>query len=221
MVRERAKVAKAVIHRSLYSYLQPSSRIAEQFRTIRNNIQYSVQNRTIKSIMMTSPGEGDGKTTAAVNLAISMANRGEKVLLVDANFRNSMIHTLFQLQTSPGLSNVLSKQLSLEDAVQPTEIQGLHLLTSGQRQSHSTELLDSDEMKVLIAEAAEKYDRIVLDCPPVLSGPDTNMLVKQCDGIVLLLQCGKSTHSMALQAKQSLTFAGANIVGVILNKKDR
>ncbi|MCU6710308.1 CpsD/CapB family tyrosine-protein kinase [Paenibacillus sp. J5C_2022] len=221
MVRERAKVARSVIHRSLYSYLQPSGRIAEQFRTIRNNIQYSVQNKTIKSVMITSPGEGDGKTTAAVNLAISMANRGEKVLLVDANFRNPMIHKLFQLQASPGLSNVLSKQLNLNEAVQHTEIPSLHLLTSGQRQANSTELLDSDVMKGLIIAAAEKYDRIVLDCPPVLSGPDTNMLVKQCDGVVLLLQCGKSTHGMALEAKQSLAFAGANIVGAILNKKER
>lgn len=219
MVREREKASKAVVSRSLSAYLNPAGEIAEQFRTIRNNIQYAASRKPVRSLLVTSPSEGEGKSTAAVNLAISMAKKGDRVLLVDANFRNPMLHKIFQAQMSPGLSNLLAGQLDFKSAVHATEIEGLYLLTSGQRQVNSTDLLDSREMAELLETAAASYDRVVLDCPPVLTAPDTNALVHQCDGVVLLFQCGKTTHGKALEAKQSLSFAGANIVGAILNKK--
>lgn len=219
LVRERAKIAKKVVNRSLIAYLNPANKISEQYRTIRNNIQYASDGRSIRSILVTSPSEGDGKSTAAMNLAISMAQRGERVLLIDANFRNPMLHKVFNTQISPGLSNVLSNQLIVADAIQETEIEGLDLLTSGLSQANSADMLDSHSMKELMEAASDRYDRIVLDCPPVLSGPDANALVNKCDGVVLLLRCGKTTHSKALEAKQSLSFAGANIIGAILNQK--
>lgn len=220
MVREKAKVPKRIVHRSLIAYLNPSHRIAEQYRTIRNNIQYASDGKSIRSLLITSPSEGDGKTTAAVNLAVSMAQRGERVLLIDANFRNPMLHKVFGSQVSPGLSNVLAHQLSFPEAVQVTEVEGLELLTSGHSQMSAADMLDSHMMKEIMELAGSQYDRIVLDCPSVLQAPDTNALVNKCDGVVLLLHCGKTTHGKALEAKQSLTFAGANIVGAILNKKN-
>ncbi|WP_162848443.1 CpsD/CapB family tyrosine-protein kinase [Paenibacillus nanensis] len=220
MVREKAKIAKKIAHRSLIAYLNPAHRISEQYRTIRNNIQYASDGKSIRSLLVTSPAEGDGKTTAAINLAISMAQRGEQVLLIDANFRNPMLHKIFGSQISPGLSNVLTHQLPFDEAVQRTEIEGLELLTSGHSHANAADILDSHMMKEIIEAAGSRYDRIVMDCPAVLQAPDTNALVGKCDGVVLLLRCGKTTHSKALEAKQSLSFAGANIIGAILNKKN-
>ncbi|GKU75848.1 CpsD/CapB family tyrosine-protein kinase [Paenibacillus sp. L3-i20] len=220
MVRERAKIAKRIANRSLVAYLNPTHKISEQYRTIRNNIQFASDGRSIRSLIVTSPSDGDGKSTAAVNLAISMAQRGEHVLLIDANFRNPMLHKIFSAQISPGLSNVLAQQLPFAEATVETEIEGLEVLTSGLSYTNSADMLDSQTMKELIKAAEEQFDRIVIDCPPVLTAPDTNALVNKCDGVVLLLNCGKTTHSKALEAKQSLTFAGANIVGAILNKKN-
>ncbi len=150
-----------------------------------------------------------------------MAQRGEKVLLIDINIRNPMLHKIFNSQTSPGLSNVLANQLSLVEAIQLTEVEGLELLTSGLRQQNTTDLLDSKVMKELIELAESRYDRVVMDCPPVLTAPDTNVLANKCDGVVLVLSSGKSTHVEALEAKQALAFAGANIIGALLNKKKR
>ncbi|MDQ6423277.1 CpsD/CapB family tyrosine-protein kinase [Paenibacillus sp. LHD-117] len=219
MVREKAKIAKKVVSRSLMAYLNPGHKISEQFRSIRNNIQFASEGKAIRTIVVTSPAEGDGKSTAAVNLAISMAQRGEQVLLIDANFRSPMLHKLFNTQMSPGLSNLLANQLPFGEAAQQTEIECLDLITSGVLQTHSTDMLDSHRMKEILEAASSQYDRIVIDCPAVLAAPDTNALVNKCDGVVLLLRCGKTTHSKALEAKQSLAFAGANIVGAILNKK--
>lgn len=220
MVRERAKIAKRVVNRSLIAYLNPSHRIAEQYRTIRNNIQYAAEGAPVRTLLVTSPEEGDGKSTAAINLAVSMAQRGERVLLIDVNFRNPVLHKIFNTQISPGLSSVLAQQLAFDEAVQESEVEGMDLLTSGLSQGNSADLLDSHRMKELIEKAVQHYDRIVFDCPPVLSAPDTNALVNKCDGVVLLLSCGKTTHGKALEAKQSLSFAGANIIGAILNKKN-
>src|SRR5690606_8619675 len=96
---------------------------------------------------------------------------------------------------------------------------GLELLSSGQRQFNTTELLNSSAMSELMGYAKEHYSRIIIDCPSVLGISDTSALVRQCDGVVLLMQCGKSTHKNALEAKQALSFAGANFMGVILNRK--
>ncbi|MEK3881806.1 CpsD/CapB family tyrosine-protein kinase [Paenibacillus sp. PL2-23] len=220
MVREKAKVAKKIVNRSLIAYINPSHRIAEQYRTIRNNIQYASDGKSIRSLIVTSPAPGDGKSTAAVNLAVSMAQRGDRVLLIDANFRQPTLHKVFHSPVSPGLSNVLTRQLEFEDAAQTTEVEGLDLLTSGVSHANSADMLDSHTMKELLSMLYARYDRIVFDCPAVLTAPDTNALVNKCDGVVLLLRCGKTSQSKALEAKQALSFAGANIIGAILNKKN-
>lgn len=219
MVREKAKIAKKIVNRSLMTFLHPGHRVSEQFRSIRNNIQFASEGKSIRTLIVTSPSEGDGKSTAAVNLAISMTQRGERVLLIDASFRNPILHKLFGIQMSPGLSSVLGNQLTLKEAAQPTEIEGLDLLTSGVQHTFSTDMLDSYRMKEVLEAAASLYDRVVIDCPAVLSAPDTNALVNKCDGVVLLLRFGRTSKAKALEAKQALTFAGANIIGAILNKR--
>ncbi|CAM4111600.1 CpsD/CapB family tyrosine-protein kinase [Paenibacillus alkaliterrae] len=219
MVRERKKPAKSFVSRSLLAYVNPHSSISEQYRTIRNNIQYAANGRKVRSLLVTSPSEGEGKSTAAVNLAICMAQRGDRVLVIDANFRNPVLHQIFSVQTSPGLSNVLGQQLDIREAIYSTEVEGLQILPSGQRFFNSTELLDSVLMVDVMDYAASHYDMILLDCPPVLGVAETNALVNKCDGVILLLKSGKTQQEQAKEAKKALLFAKANILGVILNKK--
>ncbi|MBD2872051.1 CpsD/CapB family tyrosine-protein kinase [Paenibacillus arenilitoris] len=219
MVRERKKAAKAFVGKSLLSNVNPYGPTAEQFRTIRNNIQYASKSKAIRSLLVTSPSEGEGKSTAAVNLAVCMAQRGDRVLVIDANFRNPMLHQIFGVQTSPGLSNVLGQQLEIREAIYNTEVEGLDILPSGQRFFNTTELLDSERMADVMDYASSHYDRVVLDCPPVLGTADTNALAGKCDGVILLLKSGKTQEGLAKEAKRSLLFAKANILGVILNKK--
>ncbi|WP_051251217.1 CpsD/CapB family tyrosine-protein kinase [Paenibacillus harenae] len=219
MVRERKIAAKSFVNRSLLSYVNPHGSVAEQFRTIRNNIQYASKGRKIRSLLVTSPNEGEGKSTATVNLAVCTAQRGDRVLMIDANFRNPILHQIFGVQTSPGLSNVLGQQLDVREAIYNTEVESLDILPSGQRFFNTTELLDSQIMADVMEYAVSHYDMVLLDCPPVLGTPDTNALVNKCDGVILLLKSGKTQEGQAKEAKRSLLFAKANILGVILNKK--
>jgi capsular exopolysaccharide synthesis family protein len=219
LVRERKKASISYVNRSLMAYINPHSTISEQYRTIRNNIQYAADGIRMHSLLVTSPSEGDGKSTATVNLAVCMAQRGDRVLIIDANFRNPIINKIFNVQTSPGLSNVLGQQLEIREAIYNTEVEGLDILPSGQRLYNSTELLDSQVMVDVMTLASEQYDMVLLDCPPVLGVSDTNVLVSKCDGVLLLLNSGKTSKELALEAKRALMFAKANILGVILNKK--
>lgn len=219
MVRERKKASISYVNRSLLAYINPHSTISEQYRTIRNNIQYAADGIRMRSLLVTSPSEGDGKSTATVNLAVCMAQRGDRVLIIDANFRSPIINKIFNVQTSPGLSNVLGQQLEIREAIYNTEVEGLDILPSGQRLYNSTELLDSQVMVDVMTLASEQYDMVLLDCPPVLGVSDTNVLVSKCDGVLLLLNSGKTSKELALEAKRALHFAKANILGVILNKK--
>ncbi len=219
MVRERKKVAKAFVAKSLLVYANPYGEIAEQYRTIRNNIQYAADGKKIKSLLITSPSEREGKSTAIVNLAICMAQRGDRVLVIDVNFRNPTLHQTFNVPASPGLSAVLGQQLDMLDAIYNTEVEGLDILPSGQRFFNSTELLDSELMSDVMAFGGEHYDMVLLDCPPVLGVAETNALVRKCDGVILLVRSGKTQQDQAKEAKRALLFAKANILGVILNKK--
>ncbi|OBZ12307.1 hypothetical protein A7975_14850 [Bacillus sp. FJAT-26390] len=219
LVRERQKASKSYVNRSLLAYINPHGSISEQYRTIRNNIQYASNGSKVHSLLVTSPSEGEGKSTTTVNLAVCMAQRGDRVLIIDANFRNPIINKIFSVQTSPGLSNILGQQLEIREAIYNTEVEGLDILPSGQRLYNSTELLDSQLMVDVMQYASEHYDMVLLDCPPVLGVPDTNALVSKCDGVLLLLQTGKTQQEHAIEAKRALLFAKANILGVILNKK--
>ena len=218
MVRERNKLASASIRRSLYSFLDPFSEIAEQYRTLRNNIGFAADGRPMRSIVITSPSAKEGKSTSAVNLAVCMTQRGEKTLLIDANLRNPVLHKVFNVKLCTGLSNVLSGELKYEEAIYGTDIEGLSLLPSGPRLHNAAELLESQAMNDVLEASAKRFDRIIIDCPQVLGVSDTNAIAGKCDGVLMLVKSGKTSDAKAVDAKRSLDFAGANMLGVILNK---
>lgn len=204
--------------RNLIVFSNPDSIISEQFRTLRTNIHFLTGGE--KSILLvTSPSSGEGKSTSIANLAVSMAQQKEKVLLIDANLRDPDIHFIFKIPNTVGLTDVLTGKVEFEEAVFETEIGKLAVLPSGYIAANPAELLGSEAMQDLLNDVLEKYDVILIDSPPVLEVTDTKLLANKSNGVILVISQGKTGIEKASEAKKALEFAKANIYGVILNEK--
>ena len=153
--------------RNLISYTFPESKIAEEFRTIRTNIQIVSEQLKHKILLVTSPNSGEGKSTTAANLAVSMAQQKEKILLIDANFRHPSSHFIFNFPNLIGLTDVLTGKTPFEEAIVRTEIGRLKILPTGQIQGNS-ELLTSYMMGELLQKVSMQYDKVLIDAPSVL-----------------------------------------------------
>ncbi|MGN7938762.1 CpsD/CapB family tyrosine-protein kinase [Virgibacillus sp. 6R] len=197
----------------------PKSPIAEQFRTIRTNIQFSSIDEELQTIIVTSSGPGEGKSTTTANLAVVFAQQGKRVLLIDADLRKPTVHYTFRTENHVGLSNVLTRQSTLEEAVSLTSQDKLWVLSSGPIPPNPSEILGSKGMHTLIEQAKNDYDVIVIDTPPVLAVTDAQVLANQADGVVLVVSSGKTERESAKKAKELLDSAKAKILGVVLNNK--
>lgn len=207
-------------NRSLISHYNPKSPIAEQYRTIRTNIQFSSVEKELKTILVTSTGPGEGKSTTIANLAVVMSQQGKKVLLVDADMRKPTVHYTFRKNNLLGLTNVLTGQASFAEAVTSTDIANLDLLSSGPIPPNPAELLASPALERLNKDALAIYDLILFDTPPVLAVTDAQVLANKCDGVVLVVSSGKTGKEEAIKAKDLLTNAKAKLLGVVLNRKE-
>lgn len=204
--------------RKIISHSHPESIISEQFRMIHTNIKFMLAEQKSRILLITSPCDTEGKSTTAANLAASMAQQKKKVLLIDANLRKPSLHTFFKLSNINGLSDVLTGRLSFSEVVHHTEIWRLDLLSSGVVPSNPVELLGSQTMQDLLKKAAQFYDVIIIDSNSILEVTDTKLLATQCDGVILVVQNGKTKVEKAAEAKKVLEFAKAKLVGVILNQ---
>ncbi|MBD8110049.1 CpsD/CapB family tyrosine-protein kinase [Priestia aryabhattai] len=207
------------LKRRLLAHNSPKDPVAEQYRTIRTNIQFSDADQDIKSIVLTSTGPGEGKSTTASNLATVYAQQGLRVLLIDADLRKPTAHYTFRLENHVGLTNVLTKQSILVEAVQDTEVPELFLLTSGPIPPNPAELLASNNMTELLKEMKEQFDMIVFDTPPVLAVADAQILANQVDGSILVVSSGKTDKEAAIKAKELLLKANAKVLGAVLNNR--
>lgn len=205
--------------RNLISYSHPESIISEQIRMIQANIKFLMTDQKARVFLITSPSSGEGKSMAVANLAVSMAQQKEKILLIDANLRTPVQHEIFKIANSAGLSDVLAGKERFEEAVYHTEIGRLDLLTSGLPPSNPSELLGSDAMKELLDVALKSYEAVLIDSYGVIDVTDTKVLAKKCDGVVLVIQNGKTSVEKASEAKKELEFTRAKLIGVILNEK--
>ncbi|WP_050183315.1 CpsD/CapB family tyrosine-protein kinase [Domibacillus robiginosus] len=217
--RNKEKTAPGSAKRKLITHTDAKSPISEQYRTIRTNILFSSVDETLRSILVTSTSPGEGKSTTISNLAVVFANQGKKVLLVDADLRKPTMHYTFGLQNSMGLTNILTKQASLGQAVVSTDIENLSALPSGPIPPNPAELLGSISMKEFIAQAENSYDYVLFDTPPVLAVTDAQVLANQCDGTVLVINSGKTEIEAAQKAKELLEAAKAKLLGAVLNNQ--
>jgi capsular exopolysaccharide synthesis family protein len=213
------KDKRADLQRNLVTEMSKSSPISEQYRTIRTNIEFSAVDREIKTIVITSAGPAEGKSTTAANLAVVMAQNGNSVLLLDADLRKPTVHHTFGVPNTSGLTNVLTKQASLEQLVQTTRVDHLSILPSGPIPPNPAELLNSKMMGLILERAKEMFDVIILDTPPVTVVADSQILASKCDGTVLVVSSGKTERDEVKKAKEQLMNAKAKILGAILNDK--
>ncbi|WP_319801594.1 CpsD/CapB family tyrosine-protein kinase [Mesobacillus jeotgali] len=205
--------------RKLVSALDPKSPITEQYRTIRTNIQFASIDKDLNTIMVTSSGPGDGKSTTAANLAVTFAQQGKRVLLVDADLRKPTVHYTFNLTNTIGLTSVLTKQQTLEEAFVESSIPDLSILPSGPVPPNPAELLSSVSMDTFLKQAMELFDHVVFDTPPVLAVADAQILANKCDGVILVVSSGKTEIEEAAKAKEILISSKGKLLGAVLNNK--
>ncbi|MBU8752332.1 CpsD/CapB family tyrosine-protein kinase [Priestia megaterium] len=207
------------LKRRLLAHNSPKAPVAEQYRTIRTNIQFSNTDEAITSIVLTSSGPGEGKSTTASNLATVYAQQGLRVLLIDADLRKPTAHYTFRVENHIGLTNVLTNQSTLGKAVQATEVPDLFLLTSGPIPPNPAELLASNRMTELLKEMKAEFDMVIFDTPPVLAVSDAQILANQVDGTILVVSSGKTDKEAAVKAKELLHKANAKVLGAVLNNR--
>ena len=193
---------------------------AEAFRTLRTNLMFSQAVQTLRTIVITSPSPGEGKTTTASNLAVSFAHQGMRVLLLDCDLRRAKIHSLFGVPRSPGLTELLIGQETQEAAIRDTSVAGLYLLTSGKLPPNPAELLGGAAMRKTLESLSEAFDLIVVDTPPLLAASDASILATIADGALLVVQAGSTETEAGQQALQQLSAVGARVVGAVLNDPD-
>jgi succinoglycan biosynthesis transport protein ExoP len=213
------KGKKAVVSHGQKAQLEPKSSVAEAYRTIRTAIFFGVPKGQARTILVTSPAPDDGKTTMVSNLAITMAQAGQKTLIVDADFRKPMQHSIFGFtnETEKGLSSILVGQVSLDEAIKACQTEGLAMLTSGPDVPNPSELLNSEAFANLLKELTHRYDRIVIDSPPVTPVADSQILAAICDVTILVLRADKSTRKASQQARDALASVGAHVLGAVVN----
>lgn len=203
--------------RKLVTISENHSFISEQFRTIRANINFSLPEENLKTILVTSSSPGEGKSTSAANIAVVFAQEGKKVLLVDADLRKPTLHYTFNLPNSIGFSHILLGKSFLFNVIQESPIEGLDLLPSGPIPPSPSELLASNYMDEFLKDVKKKYDLIIFDAPPVITVSDSQILGNKCDGTLLVVNSGISEKEKFLKSEEILLASKAKIIGAILN----
>jgi capsular exopolysaccharide synthesis family protein len=206
--------------RKLVTKSNPKSPISEQYKTIRTNINFSSVDREMRSVMVTSSGPGEGKSTTVANLAVVFAQEGKKVLLVDSDMRKPTAHYTFNLPNTFGLTSVLTKQKTLPEVVHTSEVSNLEILTCGPIPPNPAELLSSRAMNHFLGEVYNQYDFVIFDTPPVLAVTDAQVLANQCDGTIIVISSGTTEIDRAVKAKEVLETTKTKLLGVVLNNRE-
>ncbi|MER2599267.1 MAG: polysaccharide biosynthesis tyrosine autokinase [Caldilineales bacterium] len=197
----------------------PKSPVAEAYRVLRTNIQFSSLDTPPRTMMLTSSNPSEGKSTTLANLAVVMAQQGQNVVVLDTDLRRPTQHRIFQVPNNVGLTNaLLQEKLNLDQYLQPTQVKNLSVLTTGPLPPNPAELLSSTRFTHLLERLKERADVVLLDSPPALAVTDAAILARQVDGVVLVADAGTTRRQWLAAAKDALDKAGVHILGVTLNR---
>jgi capsular exopolysaccharide synthesis family protein len=202
---------------SLCAYYRSKSVQAEAFRGVRTWLYFNTAGKAHRVLQITSPNMGDGKSTVAANLAVSIAQSGKSILLIDADFRRPRQHKLFGLSGDVGLASVMAEETELEEAIQATAVENLAILPCGPRPANPAELLTAPRFKELLDTLGERYDFVLVDTPPLLVVSDPGVVAPRVDGVLLTIRVSKNGRPDAERAKESLGALNAKLLGVIVN----
>ncbi len=197
--------------------LQPRSPLAEGYRSIRTNIDFLRRNRRIQVILITSAHSGDGKSVSASNFAISLAQTGRKVLLIDCDLRKPTQHRIHNLPNSHGMTDVLTDRLTCQDVVKKSSVATLDLITAGHQEPNPAELLSSARLGESIEHLRDSYDFVIVDSPPILAVTDPAIISTVTDGVLLIVRANKLRHHEAEEVAERIDSLGTNVLGMIVN----
>ncbi len=214
----RRRKRRQIKERPLIIHGDPKAIASEAFRTLRTNLQFTSPDREVKTILITSAGPEDGKSTVAANLAAAWSQSGSRVVLVGCDLRRPVTHAIFGVRNTSGLSAYLSGRVSLDEVIIETKVPGLDLIPAGPIPPNPAELLQSKAMRQCLRELRERYDVVLCDGAPAIAVTDAAVVASQTDGTVLVIQSGGTPKEAALHAKQLLERANARILGVVLNR---
>jgi len=212
---------QTIVERGQCVHLDPMSGAAEAYRSIRTAIYFGSGGSQFRTLLITSPEAGDGKSTVASNLAISMAQAGRRVLLIDADFRRPRQHVIFAMSQENGLAGALTGGASLDEAIRKTPVSGLDLLPAGFMPVNPAEILNSPEFAQVTGELTKKYDHVIFDSPPVMPVTDARILGAMCELTLIVLRAEKSTRRGSRQAVEGLLGVGARLIGTVVNDVPR
>jgi succinoglycan biosynthesis transport protein ExoP len=206
--------------RDLYVHKQPTSSVAECCRSLRTNILFSSADRQLKTIVVSSANPREGKTTSVIYLGTTMAQSGQRVLLVDTDMRRPRLHVPMGVSRQTGLSNLIVGERDYDDVIKTTEIPNLSVLPCGPLPPNPAELLMSQRFQLVLAELGRRFDRVILDSPPLQLVTDAVVLSKQADGVILVVHADKTLRDDAKRAARQIRHVGGTIFGTVVNAID-
>ena len=195
----------------------PDSPHGEAYRVLKTNLQFANKGATGGAFALVSGGIGEGKSTTLFNLAYVCAQLGDKVLIVDSDLRRPVQHTILGMSNRFGLTNVLMRDVPIEETIKTTSIPNLHFLPSGKLPRTSLGLLDSQRMRELVKNLKARYDYVFFDSPPIMGVTDASILASEVDGVLLVVQYRKYPRVISSRAKRMIENVGGTILGVVLN----
>jgi capsular exopolysaccharide synthesis family protein len=202
----------------LITVADPRSPVSEAYRTLRTNLDFSSLDKPIKTMLITSAGPEEGKSTVLANLAVTTAQAGRKVILVDCDLRRPTLHNIFNLKNDVGLTTMVVNDAAMESPpLQDTGVEGLLLVSSGPLPPNPSELLGSRRMEEIIAAFLERADVVLFDAPPVVAVTDAAVLAAKVDGVLLVINAGGTKRDYVRAAKARLEKVNANLLGAVLN----
>lgn len=196
----------------------PTSSVAEQFRTVRTNIKFSIIGDKDRTISITSADPSEGKSVFSSNLAATFAQQGENTILIDADLRRPTVHKTFMISNQNGLSNLLTGSINLDEVIKKTDIDNLDVITSGPIPPNPAELIGSANFRKMLNELNEKYDWILIDTPPVNAATDASLIASDCYGNVLVVPQSIANKIDVNNAVEQLNRVHAKILGTVMNR---